>query len=61
MVNIFGTSKAEALRAHLLGYPSALPDGNRWKGSVEDHRWGHHGILADKYCPACAMRDGVSA
>ena len=57
---IYGTTKAEALRAHRDGRPALLPKANRWKSLVEDHRYGGHRSEGDDApgaeprCPACA-------
>lgn len=35
------------------GKPSALPNGNPYKGYVENHRWGYHGANNNLNCPVC--------
>lgn len=45
----------EALAFYNRGIPSVLPEGNRFKATVENHRWGKHWESLDT-CPACVQR-----
>lgn len=44
--------KAEALDYYDRGFPSLLPEENRWKRLVQNHRWGYH-QMPKKGCPVC--------
>ena len=35
------------------GIPSALPNGNPFKGYAENHRWGYHAANNNLNCPIC--------
>jgi hypothetical protein len=47
-----------ALRAYQEGWPSGLPQDNRFKSFVEGHRWKYHPDTV-KWCPACDFRNGA--
>lgn len=54
----YGTSKAEAVIAYNDDLPSLLPNSNKWKPFVEEHRWGYHGDAAEPGCPICDRDKG---
>lgn len=51
------SERQTALDFFKRGIPSALPDSNRWKLSVERHRWGWHANVRTEWCPACTESD----
>lgn len=53
---MYGTTKEEAIRAEAEGLPSLLPNANRWKTVVEDHRWGRRDQYHVAACPVCALK-----
>jgi hypothetical protein len=44
--------RTAALYAYAAGVPSSLPDRNRYKTMVLEHRWGGHGEPVE-FCPVC--------
>lgn len=42
-----------AIEYYDRGIPSALPNGNPYKGYVENHRWGYHAANNNRNCPVC--------
>ena len=47
----YGYTKTDAAQAEIDGLPAILPEGNRWKSSALDHRFGEHYDGCPTYCP----------